>query len=210
MRANLTSKQKEVLSTIMHLTHKKGSPPKLEELRNALKYPQISSVQRHTDALKEKGYLDEKRGLSLPIYSNAMIQIPLVGNIACGSPLLASENIEAYIPYNSSNIHGRPDDYFFLRAVGDSMNNTNIKGKNIDDGDYVLVKKQSTADYGSRVVALIGEEATIKKLERGEGCYQLMPESTNQDNKPLYIFDEFSIQGITVDIIKRTSEHQSL
>ncbi len=202
MRNPLTSKQKIVLSTINDLTHKKGYPPKLEELRIALNYTQISSVQRHTDALKEKGYIDKARGLSLP-HSSEKIQIPLVGNVACGMPLLATENIEAYIPYDVSGIRGGVQDYFFLRAVGDSMNKTNIAGKTIEDGDYVLIKKQSTADFGSRVVALIGEEATIKKLARGEEGYRLEPESTNPANKPIYMFDDFSIQGVVSDVIKK-------
>ncbi len=202
MRNPLTSKQKIVLSTINDLTHKKGSPPKLEELRIALNYTQISSVQRHTDALKEKGYIDKSRGLSLP-QSSEKLQIPLVGNVACGMPLLATENIEAYIPYNASMIRGGVQDYFFLRAVGDSMNNANIAGKTIDDGDYVLIKKQSTADFGSRVVALIGEEATIKKLARGEEGYRLEPESTNPANKPIYLFEDFSIQGVVADVLKK-------
>lgn len=205
MRNPLTSKQKIVLSTINDLTHKKGYPPKLEELRIALKYPQISSVQRHTDALKEKGYIDKARGLSLAV-SLEKVQIPLVGNVACGMPLLATENIEAYIPYDASRIHGSVQNYFFLRAVGDSMNKSNIAGKTIDDGDYVLIKKQSIADFGSKVVALIGEEATIKKLTKGDEGYRLEPESTNPANKPIYVFNELMIQGIVKDVIKKEDE----
>lgn len=202
MRSPLTLKQKTVLSTINDLTHKKGSPPKLEELRAALNYAQISSVQRHTDALKQKGYIDKSRGLSIAV-SSEKIQIPLVGNVACGIPLLAIENIEAYIPYDASKIHGGVQDYFFLRAVGDSMNKSNIAGKTIDDGDYVLIKKQSSADFGSRVVVLIGEEATIKKLSKGDEGYRLEPESTNPANKPIYLFEDFSIQGVVSDVIKK-------
>lgn len=202
MRKPLTSKQKIVLSTINDLTHKKGSPPKLEELRIALDYTQISSVQRHTDALKEKGYIDKSRGLFLP-HSSEKIQIPLVGNVACGVPLLATENIEAYIPYDASVIRGGVQDYFFLRAVGDSMNNANIAGKTIEDGDFVLIKKQQVASPGSRVVALIGDEATIKKLVPEDGHVRLQPESTNPKNKPILLFEDFSIQGVVSDVIKK-------
>ncbi|MDQ3098283.1 MAG: transcriptional repressor LexA [bacterium] len=201
MRNPLTSKQKIVLSTINDLTHKKGFPPKLEELRIALNYTQISSVQRHTDALKEKGYIDKSRGLSLPV-SSEKIQIPLVGNVACGIPLLATENIEAYITYEGSKIRGTAQDYFFLRAVGDSMNRARISGKTIDDGDYVLIKKQTTANPGERIVALIGDEATIKKMIPADGGVRLEPESTNPNNKPIYVFEDFSIQGVVADVIK--------
>lgn len=202
MNKSLTSKQKQTLLAIKDLAHKKGSPPTLDDVRKTLGLSSVSSVQRHTDALKEKGYLENTRGLSFPS-TTEKVQIPLVGNVACGAPLLATENIEAYIPYESSKIHGDPQDYFFLRAVGDSMNKSNVAGKTIDDGDYVLVKKESSADSGSRIVALIGDEATIKKMVPDNDCVRLEPESTNPANKPIYMFEEFSVQGIVKDVIKK-------
>lgn len=205
MNKSLTAKQKLVLATIQDLKSKLGNSPTLEEIRKALDYAGISSVQRHTDILKEKGYLGNTRGLSLPT-SNTQVQIPLVGNVACGIPLLATENIEAYISYEASRVRGEANDYFFLRAVGDSMNSANVSGKTIDDGDFVLVKKQSTANIGEPIVALIGDEATIKKLQKGNGHYVLQPESTNPQNKPIYIFDDFVIQGVVKDVIKGVSK----
>ena len=202
MKKPLTTKQKLVLSTINDLTNKKGSPPTLEDVRKKLGYSNISSVQRHTEALKNKEYLSESRRLSLPT-SESKIQIPLVGNVACGAPLLAMENIEAYILIDSKIILGRPDNYFFLRAVGDSMNSTNIRGKTIDDGDYVLVRKQNTADSGKRIVALIGDDATIKKMVEKDGHVELVPESTNNANKSIIMFEDFAIQGIVVNVIKK-------
>ncbi len=202
MNKNLTSKQKQVLSTIIDLTQKLGHEPTLEQVRSALGYTSTSSVQRHTDSLKESGYLSKSRGLSLPD-TDQTVQIPLVGNVACGVPLLAIENIEAYIPYDSANLRGSSDDYFFLRAVGDSMNATSVNGKTIDDGDYVLVKKQDYPDFGKRIVALIGENATIKRLKRGDGHVILEPESSNPANKPIYVFEEISVQGIAEDVIKK-------
>ena len=209
MTRSLTSSQKRALSIITDLTHRKGTPPTMEELRVALNLSSISSVQRHTEALKEKGYLECSRGISFP-EPNDKVQIPLVGNVACGLPLLATENIEAYIPFDTSRIRGGAEDYFFLRAVGDSMNNTNVSGKTIDDGDFVLIRKRQTADPGSRVVALIGDEATIKKYIPENGYVRLQPESTNLRNKPILIFEDFVIQGVVEDVIKRTLEHQSL
>lgn len=206
MIKNLTGKQKLVLSTIQDLRSKLGKSPTLEEIRKSMDYAGISSVQRHVDALKKKGYLLNERyqarsfEMATP---EQMLNIPLVGNIACGVPLLAVENIEAYIPYPASQTKYSSDDLFFLRAVGDSMNKSDINGKAIDDGDYVLVKKQATADFGSRVVALIGDEATIKRMVRGDGHIKLEPESTNQNNKPIYLFDNFAIQGIVKDVIKK-------
>lgn len=201
MRKSLTSSQKKVLSTITDLAHKKGAAPSMEELRVALDLSSISSVQRHTDALKAKGYLNNTRGISFPEPTNK-VQIPLVGNVACGAPLLAMENIEAYIPYDASRIRGSASDYFFLRAIGDSMNAANVDGKTIDDGDFVLVKKQQTAERGNRVVALIGDEATIKKFIPEDGYVSLQPESNNTQNKPILMFEDFSIQGVVEDVIK--------
>jgi repressor LexA len=202
MNKSLTAKQKLILATIQDLKAKLGKPPTLEEVRKTLDYSGTSSVQRHTDALKEKGYLGNTRGLSL-LDSNEKVQIPLVGNVACGAPLMATENIEAYISYDAAKVRGKAQDYFFLRAVGDSMNNTNVSGKTIDNGDFVLVKKQSTANPRSRVVALIGDEATIKKMVRGDGYVRLEPESTNPDNKPILLFEDFSVQGVVMDVIKK-------
>jgi repressor LexA len=206
MNRPLTSGQKKVLSTIADLTHKKGTPPSMEELRVALNLSSVSSVQRHTEALKEKGYLENSRGISFPEPTDK-VQIPLVGNVACGLPLLATENIEAYISFDASRIHGRAEDYFFLRAVGDSMNKASIDGNTIDDGDFVLIRKQSNADFGSRVVALIGDEATIKRLAKGDEGYRLEPESTNPANKPIYLFQDFSIQGIVTNVIKKGGDN---
>jgi repressor LexA len=130
-----------------------------------------------------------------------------VGNVACGAPLLAAENIEAYISYDASKIRGKAQEYFFLKAVGDSMNKTNISGKTIDSGDFVLIKKQSTADFGNRIVALIGNEATIKKMQKEDGYIRLEPESTNKNNKSILIFDDLLVQGIAVDVIKRGGDN---
>jgi repressor LexA len=207
MNTRLTSKQKIILATINDLKNKLGKSPTLEEIRKAIGYSGISSVQRHIDALRKKNILTSdkyhSRSLEVTLSSKETVNIPLLGNVACGSPLLAIENIEAYIPYEKPLLKGNPDEYFFLRAIGDSMNKTSIHGKTIDDGDFVLAKKKNAADLGDRVIALIGDEATIKKLEKGKGHYILQPESSNLDNKPIYLFENFSIQGIVVDVVKK-------
>lgn len=207
MKKSLTAKQKLVLATIQDLKAKLGKAPTLEEIRKALDYSGISSVQRHIKALKNKNYLSSERYQARTLevlLPEKMAKIPLVGNIPAGAPFLAIENIEAYIPYDISRLKGDSKDYFFLRAIGDSMNKSNINGKTIDDGDYVLVRKQVTADYGKRVVALIGNDATIKRLIKSDVGVSLEPESSNSSNKPILIFDDdFSIQGEVVDVIKK-------
>ncbi len=207
MKKSLTAKQKLVLATIQDLRAKLGKAPTLEEIRKALGYSGISSVQRHIKALKKKNYLSSERYQARTLevlLPEKMTKIPLVGNVPAGAPFLAIENIEAYIPYDTSRLKGDSKDYFFLRAIGDSMDKSNINGKTIDDGDYVLVRKQVTADYGKRVVALIENDATIKRLIKSDMGISLEPETSNPNNKPILIFDDdFSIQGEVVDVIKK-------
>lgn len=202
----ITQKQSETLIKIRDYIAHNQKAPTLKELSKLLDLKGTTSAQRHVEALKRKGYLigerNYSRGLSITTQALNQIKIPLIGNIACGQPLFAHQNIEAYIPYNGSNLHGKSEDYFFLRAIGDSMNNADIKGKTIDDGDFVLIKKQSTAEIGQRVVALIGEEATIKKLKKQKNYFVLEPESKNTNNKPIYVFENLQIQGIVQDVIK--------
>jgi len=204
MKKSLTVKQKVMLTTIKDLRLKLGKSPTLDEIKQALRYSSISSVQRHVEALKNKGYLSNEpyQARSIEISRSDKINIPLVGNVAAGTPILAIENIEAYIPYESPKKKLNISDYFFLRAVGDSMNKANINDRTIDNGDYVLVRKQSAAEFGQIIVALIGDEATIKKYSKGNGHVMLEPISSNPANKPIYVFEEFLIQGIVVDVVK--------
>lgn len=201
----LTPMQKNILVWILDYTSQNGTEPTLEDIRKYFDYPHVSSVQRHTDALKAKGYLENVRGISLDKMER-IVQVPLVGSVACGQPLLAAQNIEAYVTYDRSKLAGNVDDYFFLRAVGDSMNNTNINGKSIDDGDFILAKKSNYAEQGQRVVALINEEATVKRFIREDDHIVLVPESTNESHKKIFIFEDIMIQGIVKDVIKGGGE----
>lgn len=194
----LTPKQKTVLAAIKELEYIDDVTPTLELLRKHLGYSRPSSVQEHVRALKKKGYLDNSRysrGLSL--INSGFISIPLVGNVACGVPLLAEENVEAYVSYRNNKPLSNPDGYFFLRAVGDSMNKAGI-----DDGDLVLIRKQSTANPSDKVVALMDDEATIKRLVHENGNIILRPESNNPKYKDLIMLEEFTIQGVVNDVVK--------
>jgi repressor LexA len=199
MNEGITPKQQKVLAAIRAIQHVQGKTPTLEELRQYLHYATVSSVQRHVDALKAKGYLtsDKHQGRALQVTHQHLASIPLVGNVACGTPLLAEENVEAYISYDAAKLRGNPDDYFFLRAAGDSMNRANI-----DTGDFVLVRKAVAAEPGKRVVALVGDDATIKKLDHQNGHWVLRPESTNPAHKPLIMLEDFSVQGVVADVVK--------
>lgn len=195
----LTPKQKAVFAAVRELQMTNGSMPTLDELRRYLGYATVSSVQRHVDELRRKGYLDgeKNQNRSLRIAHHHMANIPLVGNVACGAPLLAEENVEAYVSYDEDKLKGRAEDYFFLRAVGDSMNKAGI-----DDGDLVLVRQQDTASSNVRIVVLIGDDATVKKLVKTSGHWALRPESDNPKHKDLILVENFSIQGVVSDVVK--------
>ncbi len=190
----ITKKQKEVLSAIQELTTKMGNSPTLREVKEFLGYKNTSSVQRHTEELKKNEFLEDSRNLKIKKTLNQLFNIPVVGSISCGTPLLAEQNIEAFVPYK---VPDNPSDYFFLRAMGDSMDKSGI-----EDGDLVLVHKQETADDGDKVVALIGDDATVKIFNRKSGLVTLNPNSSNPIHKPLYIFDNIIIQGKVVDVVK--------
>jgi repressor LexA len=121
--------------------------------------------------------------------------VPLVGAIACGMPIFAEENIETKIPI-STKLLSSSEEYFFLRAEGDSMNQ-----KGIEDGDLVLIRRTNTPENGKIVVALINDEATLKEYRQVEGCIYLIPHSDNPQHKPI-ILDESDghvmVQGIFV------------
>jgi len=199
---NLTGKQKQIVAVIKDLIRKKGESPTLDEIRIAMGYSSIFSVQRHVKALKEKGIItntkNQSRSLEINLPDDQTLNIPLVGSIACGMPLLAIENIEAYIPYSQRSLNGSPNNYFFLQAVGDSMNQSKPK---ILDGDFVLIKKQNSAEIGQRVVALVGDEATIKRLDKKGAMIVLSPESDNPNNKPIYLMEDPVVQGVIIDVV---------
>lgn len=198
----LTGKQKQIVAVIKDLIRKKGESPTLDEIRIAMKYSSIFSVQRHIKALKNKGIItntkNQSRSLEINLPDDQTLNIPLVGSIACGTPLLAIENIEAYIPYSQKVLNGPSGNYFFLQAVGDSMNQSKPA---ILDKDFVLIKKQNSAEIGQRVVILIGDEATIKRLGKKGSMIVLNPESDNPNNKPIYLMENPMIQGVVIDVI---------
>lgn len=125
-----------------------------------------------------------------------MINIPVLGNVACGYPLFAEENIETEISISTKLIR-KDKKYFILRASGNSMNKANI-----DDGDLVLIRKEQTAENGDRVVALIDDEATIKEFKNNGDHIILLPKSTNKEHQPIILTRDFKIQGIVESIIK--------
>jgi repressor LexA len=123
------------------------------------------------------------------------VPVPIVGHVAAGLPILAEENIEQYLSV-STRLAGPPHKYFLLRVHGDSMNRAGI-----NDGDLALVRQQFHADSGDRVVALIDDQATVKRFRPGSDAVILEPVSSNPVHRPIVVDHEFLIQGVVVATI---------
>jgi repressor LexA len=123
------------------------------------------------------------------------VDIPLLGNIACGLPIFADENIEAQVPISIKLIK-KGFRYFLLRAKGDSMNKAGI-----NDGDLVLIRQQQQAENGDKVVALINDEATIKEYHHNGKLVVLKPKSKSSKYQPIILTNDFLIQGVVESVI---------
>lgn len=201
MPITLTPKEKNIYSYIKEMRDSLSHSPTYEEIRSNFGYRSMNSVQKAIITLEEKGYLSraqgKKRGISLANAASTTIKIPLVGYVACGTPILAMENIEAYVPTDKDLITDDVERYFYLHAVGDSMDEAGIR-----DNDLTLIHSQSTANEGDRVVALIEDSATIKHLTRKNGYVVLEPRSSNPAHKPIILTSEFLIQGVVIDVLQ--------
>jgi len=175
MTRGLTSKQRAVLEVIEDLWWERRAAPSLSELASRLSVRK-STVHQHVVALERKGFVEHIPGVSRtwrarrPGQASFYPQIPIVGRVAAGRPELAHEDIEGWIPFEEATRGGQG--YFALKVRGDSMT-----GAGILDGDLVIVRRQSTAEDGDIVVALIdGDEATVKRLRCEEGAVRLVAE----------------------------------
>jgi repressor LexA len=197
----LTEKQQAILEFINDYVKDNGFPPSVREIgRHFGVYP--ATVQDHITALERKGYLQKKRfqsrTLSVPASSRRRFVdgIPIVGRVAAGLPLLAQENIEDMIQLPKE---WAPAGAFLLKVQGNSM-----EGAHILDGDYVLVHPQQTAANGELVVALIGDEATVKRFYRNERGIMLKAENPNYE--PIELESSgatsFSIVGKVMGVLR--------
>ena len=182
-----------------------GHSPSVRDLARALGYRSPRSALLILNSLIEGGWVRRKANGELQFTDEApmsdnranTVAIPVVGNVACGTPLLAEENVEGYVPVSTRL--AKPDGkYFLLRAIGDSMDQAGI-----DDGDMVLVRHQHFADNGQRVVALIDDEATIKEFHREKDVVVLLPNSKNKSHAPIVLDRDFAIQGIVLATVPK-------
>lgn len=181
----LTTKQSKILEFIKDFQYKHNSSPTFREIMSRFKFKAIATVQDHLLSLERKGYIEREKDkarsisiLGLKKTLRDIIEVPVLGRVAAGSPILAVENIEGYVAIDKAWAKG--ENIFALKVQGDSM-----IGTGIFNGDYALVKQQSTAENGDIIIALIEDEATLKRFFKKENEIILKPE--NDQMEPLVI-----------------------
>ena len=203
--SSITAKELKAIREIRNSLMRVGRIPSMRELMSSLGYRSPRSASLIVDKLIKKGVLRRKDDGNLQFLKSLgddttraqTVDVPLVGMVSCGAPMLAEENIQAQIPV-STKLAKPPHHYFLLKAKGDSMDQ-----RGIDDGDLVLVRQQSTAKNNDIVVALIDDEATIKEFRIGGETFILRPRSKNKQHQPIVLTKDFQIQGVVVTTIQK-------
>lgn len=208
----LTKRQQQILDYIRTCIETKRYPPSVREIGEAIGLSSPSTVHAHLNALESKGYItrDGAKSRSMAITSSidstqassarargsiddrSLVQLPLVGRVAAGTPILAEQNIEEEVPLPTSLFGDRNS--FLLTVHGDSMIDAGIF-----DGDTLLVREQSTADNGDIVVAMIDEGATVKSYYKEDDCIRLQPH--NESMEPIFTRDA-QILGIVTGLFR--------
>lgn len=190
----ISTKQKEILEYIKQEILNKGYPPAVREICEAVNLKSTSSVHSHLETLEKNGYIrrDPTKPRAIEIIDDnfnltrrEVVNVPVVGRVAAGEPILAVENIDNYFPIPAEFMPNAES--FILKVKGESMVNAGIF-----DGDQILVKKQPDAMNGDIVVALIDDEATVKTFYKEDGYFRLQPENDTMD--PI-IVEDCSILG---------------
>lgn len=200
MEQQINKRELEALRIIRnHILHV-GRSPSVRQVMNEMGYRSPRSASILIDRLIEKSFIKRRPDGGLQLLAGTdsdathaqTVNIPLVGVVTCGEPIMAEENVEAMIPV-STRLARQPHRYFLLRAKGDSMNECDIH-----DQDLVLIRQQTTAEDGDLVVALIDTEATVKEFRKSRNMIVLKPRSTNPLHQPIVLTDDFQIQGKVV------------
>jgi len=216
MASKLTDRQQQILDLIRQTVARTGFPPTRAEIAQALGFRSPNAAEDHLKALARKGAIEltagASRGIrlkdtaaapvqsSLPIPALAQLLLPLVGRVAAGSPILAAEHVEREVGVDPSLFAQAPD--YLLKVRGMSMRDAGIL-----EGDLLAVKKASEARNGQIVVARLGDEVTVKRLQRQNGHIELLPE--NPDFEPIVVKadQEFALEGIAVGLIRTQALH---
>ncbi|MBM4341318.1 MAG: repressor LexA [Deltaproteobacteria bacterium] len=202
MENELSGRQKELLNFLKDFLTEKGFPPTLREMASHFKLKGPRGPQKVLNTLEKKGYIrkipGESRAIEILGFSSGnTVSIPILGRVRAGEPILAVENIEGYMNLDRTLVSS--ENVFLLRVQGDSMIDAHIQ-----DGDFALVKPQSNAENGEIVVALIEDEATIKRIFMKRDLIQLEP--ANATMQPIVVKKgekKVSIVGKVVGIFRK-------
>ncbi len=182
-QGKISAKQQEILDYIKSQILERGFPPAVRDICEAVHLKSTSSVHSHLETLEKNGYIrrDSTKPRAIEILDEAfnftrreMVNVPIVGRVAAGEPLLAEQNIEEYFPIPMEFMPNKQT--FLLKVCGESMINAGIL-----NGDYVLVQEENTAHNGDMVVAMIEDGATVKTFYKEEGVIRLQPENDFMD-----------------------------
>jgi len=197
----ISSKQSEILDYIKSQILNKGYPPSVRDICEAVDLKSTSSVHAHLESLEKNGYLrrDPTKPRAIEIIDDnfnlvrrEVVNVPIVGQVAAGEPILAVENITNYFPIPAEYMPN--EETFMLIVKGDSMINMGIY-----EGDKIIVKKQNVAKNNDVVVALVDDSATVKRFYKENGHYRLQPE--NDYMEPI-IVDSVNILGKVIGLVR--------
>ena len=200
----ITAKQSEILEFIKQSIINRGYPPAVREICDAVHLKSTSSVHSHLETLEKNGYIrrDPTKPRAIEIMDDdfnlvrrELVNVPIVGTVTAGQPILAVENIEGYFPMLPEFINNKQT--FMLKVRGDSMVNVGIF-----DGDYILVEEQKTAANGDIIVALIEDSATVKRFYREQDCIRLQPENDFMEPIIVPAGTDFSIVGKVIGLFR--------
>lgn len=180
---DMTPRERSVFEYIKNSLSDNGYAPSVRDIRDALGFKSTSTVHMYLTRLADRGLITRDGGKSRAIHMDgigASNQVPLVGKVTAGKPILAQEDFEGYISFCASSVGCRPDNLFALNVKGESMIDAGIF-----DGDVVIVDKRTYAENGEIVVALIEDEATVKTFYKEDGHYRLQPE--NKTMEPIIV-----------------------
>lgn len=203
-QGKITDKQKEILEYIKEMILKKGYPPAVREICEAVHLKSTSSVHSHLEFLEKNGYIrrDPTKPRTIEILDDdfaltrrEVVNVPVIGTVAAGTPILAEQNIEDYLPIPAEMLPNK--EVFMLKVKGNSMIEAGIYS-----GDKVIVAKQPDAENGDKVVALVDDSATVKTFYKENGHFRLQPENSTMD--PI-ILDHVEILGKVIGLFRMMS-----
>lgn len=200
-QGKITDKQREILEYIKEMILKKGYPPAVREICEAVHLKSTSSVHSHLESLEKNGYIrrDPTKPRTIEILDDdfaltrrELVNVPVIGMVAAGVPILAEQNIEDYLPIPAEILPNK--EVFMLKVKGNSIIEAGIY-----NGDKVIVAKQPNAENGDKVVALVDDSATVKTFYKENGHFRLQPENSSMD--PI-ILDQVEILGKVIGLFR--------